>query len=196
MRWTFRIGLALGLLLATYTVWPFIDLYRLGKAVERRDLAAINGRIAFPTVQASVTRQVLATYLRITGKDARLSSLGRDVVVGLGTSAAQPAITERVTAERVLALFAEGWDVTMPGGLSGRIELAPRGLGEAWNVYTRSEYRFDDFYVLLPPDVPSKQQFRLRLRLVQWTWKLYELELPEDLRIRLAEEAIKVIEKK
>ena len=49
-------------------------------------------------------------------------------------------------------------------------------------LFRQSELRgFRNLLVLLPPDAPSEQQFRLRLRLVRTTWKLIGIELPDAL---------------
>jgi hypothetical protein len=49
-------------------------------------------------------------------------------------------------------------------------------------LFRQSELRgFRNLLVSLPPDAPSEQQFRLRLRLVRTTWKLIGIELPDAL---------------
>jgi hypothetical protein len=54
----------------------------------------------------------------------------------------------------------------------------------------------DNFYVSLPVDVPASQRYRLRFRLIAWTWKLYDVDLPEAVRVRVAQEVVKALEKK
>ena len=52
----------------------------------------------------------------------------------------------------------------------------------AMRLFRQSELRgFRNLLVSLPPDAPSEQQFRLRLRLVRTTWKLIGIELPDAL---------------
>lgn len=195
MRWTLRIGLLLGLLLLAYSIWPFIDLYRLGRAVEARDATAVAARIELRALRPSVSRQVFATYLRLTGNEARLGGIARDFVIGAGAALADSAIAEMMTVERLLDIVTDGLaSRTLPG--VSRWEMVPRNLGGLWRIYADSEYRLDDFYVSLPPAVPPSQRFRMRLRLLQWTWKLHDVELPEDVRQRLAEELIKQTEKR
>ena len=191
MRWAARISLVFLILVAAYTVWPFIDLYRLATAIERRDVAGLSQRVELRALHASINRQVVAAYLRLTGKEASLGRLGSDVAVGLAASIAPPTVDEHASTARFLELLADGWPRDAFAGSSKRITLMPRTFGTVWRLYANSEYSLDNFYVSVPVAVPPPQRFRLRLRLTQWTWKLFEVQLPDELRLRLANELIK-----
>jgi Protein of unknown function (DUF2939) len=191
MRWAARTSLVFLILVAVYTVWPFIDLYRLGTAIERRDVAGLSQRVELRALHASINRQVVAAYLRLTGKEASLGRLGSDVAVGLAASIVPPTVDEHASTARFLELLAEGWPRDAFAGSSKRIALMPRTFGTVWRLYANSEYSLDNFYVSVPVAVPPPQRFRLRLRLTQWTWKLSEVQLPDELRLRLANELIK-----
>jgi len=197
MRWTLRVGLlCLGLLIA-YTAWPFVDLYRLGRAIERRDAAAVIARVELRALRPSVSRQVIATYLQLTGREAKLGGFMRDVVAGAGAAFVDPALEELLSNERVLDFLADGLaGVVGPDGSTRQVDLAPRNLGGLWDLYVNSDYKLQNFYVAVPPGAPPAQRFRLRLRLMQWTWKLYEIELSEPIRVRLAEQIIKQTDKR
>ena len=188
MRWTLRIGLPLAVLLMAYTVWPFIDLYRLSRAIETRDLATIAERVEMRGVRPSITRQVLSAYLALTGKDAGMGAFGRDLAIGLGASAVQPVLADLASSGQVIGLFIDGWPRAAGG--AERIEIAPASMAGLWSLYLSSEYRLNDFYVSAPPDLPEKQAFRIQLRLIQWKWKLYDVQLPEAYRRRLAQALI------
>jgi hypothetical protein len=196
MRWVARISLVFLVLVAVYTIWPFIDLYRLAAAIERRDLAGLTQRVELRALHASINRQVAAAYLRLTGKEAGLGRLGSDVAVGLAASIVPPTVDDHASTARFLELLADGWPRDAFAGSSKRIALMPRTLGTVWRLYANSEYSLDNFYVSVPVAVPPPQRFRLRLRLTQWTWKLFEVQLPDELRLRLANELIKGAEKK
>ena len=191
MRWATRTSLLVLILIAAYTAWPFIDLYRLAAAIEHRDVAGLSQRLELRTLHASINRQVMAAYLRLTGKEASLGRLGSDVAVGLAASVVPPVVDEHAMTARFLELLADGWPREAFAGSSKRIALMPRTLGTIWRLYANSEYSLDNFYVSVPVAVPPLQRFRLRLRLTQWTWKLYEVQLPDELRLRLANELIK-----
>ena len=197
MRWAARVSLVFLLLVAAYTVWPFLDLYRIAKAIERRDVVGLSEQIDLRSLHASINRQVAAAYLRLSGKEASLGRLGSHVAVGVAASLAQPAMADHASTERLLDLLADGWPREALTGSSGkRIALMPRTLGTVWRLYANSEYSLQNFYVSVPVAVPPLQRFRLRLRLIQWTWKLVEVQMPEEFRLRLANELIKGTEKK
>ena len=196
MRWTLRIGAVLAVLLAVYTVSPFVDLYRLGRAIERRDAAAIVSRVEFRAVRRSLEHQIAATYLRLTGREARLGPMS-GLAIGAAASIIDPVIADMVSPERLVAVFAEGWpaDMLPPEHRGTRIEVAPETLGKILRAYANSEYTMENFYVSLPVDVPASQRYRLRFRLIAWTWKLYDVDLPEAVKVRVAQEVVKALEK-
>jgi hypothetical protein len=196
MRWAARISVVFLLLVAVYTVWPFIDLYRLASAIERRDLARLSQHVELRALQASINRQVAGAYLRLSGKEASLGRVGSDIAAGLAASAVTPVGDDHASTARFLDLLANGWPRDAFTGSSNRIALMPRTLGTMWRLYANSEYSLNSFYVSVPVAVPPPQRFRLRLRLTQWTWKLFEVQLPEELRLRLANELIKSTERK
>jgi Protein of unknown function (DUF2939) len=191
MRWAARVSLVFLIFVAAYTVWPFVDLYRLARAIERRDVSGLSQRVELRALHASINRQVAAAYLRLTGKEASLGRLGSDVAVGLAASVVPPTVDDHASTARFLDLLADGWPLDAFSGSSRRIALMPRTLGTVWRLYANSEYSLDDFYVSVPVAVPPPQRFRLRLRLTRWTWKLFEAQLPDELRLRLANELIK-----
>ena len=85
------------------------------------------------------------------------------------------------------------------GGAKISAELAPfskSALRSGWNTWWNSEYRGDDYYVYLPPEKSAEEQFRVKLSLSQWRWKLAGIGLPDALRVQLAEELVKERESK
>jgi hypothetical protein len=196
MRLTLRVGLVLTVLLTAYSAWPFVELYRLARAIETRDLDTVSRHVDWSAVRLSVTRQVIDSYLQLTGRDAKLGRFGRDIAVDAGAAAAQSTMADATSAERLLKLLAEGWPKSaFPTGSYGRIDLTSGGLAGLWTLYLGSEYRLRDFAVTVPVSVPAKDRFGLGLRLAQWRWRLYRIQLPEELRVRLAKELIKATDK-
>jgi hypothetical protein len=55
-------------------------------------------------------------------------------------------------------------------------------LNLAWHAWLSSEYWFNRFSIWLPPGASQANQFRLRMQLLQWHWKLTGIDLPEKLR--------------
>jgi hypothetical protein len=68
--------------------------------------------------------------------------------------------------------------------------------GRLVDLYVNSEYTLRDFSIWLPVSKPLRERFRLRLQLAKWRWKLVGIDLPEHLRLALAEEMAKALHKK
>ena len=96
--------LVFALLLAAYTAWPLIGLYRLASAVEQRNAARLSELIAFPSLRRSFAEQVIATYLKLTGKDAGLGKLSQAMVVGVTASVADPIVDRMINREVTLVI--------------------------------------------------------------------------------------------
>ena len=68
------------------------------------------------------------------------------------------------------------------GSVSFRLGNLPSTLNLAWHAWLSSEYWFNRFSIWLPPGASQANQFRLRMQLLQWHWKLTGIDLPEKLR--------------
>ena len=181
MRWIVVIILALIVLLAGYTVWPIYDLYRIASAVETRNLAALQELVDFPSLRASLIKQITAAYRKQTDKSER--SVGTAVAVAL---ISRP--------ERLLDLLGKGSVSTDPSSRSIlAAPFAPSSFGSPWQIWLNSDYSGRTFYVTVPVDRPSEQRFRIRLRLVHGDWKLLALDLPESTQAHLVNELSRVI---
>ncbi len=194
MRWTIRVSAVLLILLAAYTVWPLIALYQLAGAIEKRDAVALNEKIDFPRLRRSLTEQVVAEYLKLTGMAKRLGPLGTGIAVGIGATVADPLVERLLNLERLLDFLNKGSVSGVVTGASLPSGLAPfdaSSLSSAWRAWLSTEYSTTRFWVSLPPDKPAAQQFKPRLDLIEWRWKLTGIELPEQLRVQLAQEVIR-----
>jgi hypothetical protein len=185
MRWKI-LAIAFLLLVAAYTAWPFYGLQRLASAVEARDVAALQQLVDFRALRLSLARQISATYLASTGKGAQLGS----AAAGLGSAIADALIGELVTPEALADLLSKGSAGPFaPAG--GAAPLTGSPLNNVWKTWLNSDYGLGSFSVRLPPDRPSIQQYQLDLRLSDWRWKLAGVQMPEELRLRLAQEWLK-----
>ncbi len=195
MRWFLRISSVVLVLLAAYTVWPFVDLYRLSAALEAGDLRAVERHVSFSAIRNSVSRQVLETYVTLTGDDNKVGKFTRNLVIGASTPIAETIIAEDLTPERLANFFAPDESSGLRTS-SGRLRLAPMDLRNLWALYASSEYRVKDFHVGVPPTVAKTSRFRLRMRLTAWTWRLVDIQLPHQTRITLAQKIIRAVEKR
>lgn len=191
MRKTIAWFLVITLLLAAYAAWPLIGLYRLASAVETRDAARLGELIDFPSLRRSLAEQVIATYLKLTGKDAGLGKFTQGMVVAVTASVVDPVVDRMINPESMIELLSKG---SVGGGVAVPVNAAPltaASLDSAWRTWLASEYSFRNFYVRLPPDAEPAQQFRLMLRVTAWQWRLTRIDLPERVRVLLAQEVIK-----
>jgi hypothetical protein len=74
--------------------------------------------------------------------------------------------------------------------------LTSLSFGNLWRVFVQSEQGLRRFDVGVPIDAPSARRLKLQFRLTHWVWKLAGIELPEELRVRLARELGRQIDRK
>lgn len=185
MRWKIPL-LLLGLLLVGYTAWPFYGLYKLASAVETRDVAVLRELIDARALRLSLARQISGAYLEAKGNASQRGGLGS----GMGSAVAETLLAELITPEALADLLSKGSAGPFtPAGAAA--PLTRSALGSAWKVWLHSDYGIGTFSVTLPPDVPAPQRFELQLRLLQWKWKLFGIQIPEELRRHVANEWIK-----
>jgi hypothetical protein len=179
---------ALSVLLLIYLVSPLIALHSIRSAVQTKDAVALTDRIDFPALRRSLTKQIVAEYLKLTGKKLPLHAMGKRLAV----SAADPVIVRLMTVRAMLDLLGKG-DAGEKAKLP--IERAPftsTSFESLWQVWLNCDYRGTDFYVSLPPKTSRADQFRAQLRLINWQWRIVGLDLPEDLKEHLAKELVKL----
>src|SRR5262245_24547673 len=137
MRWILVIILAVIVLLAVYTVWPIYDLYRLASAVETRNPAALKELVDFPSLRASLVKQILDTDRKQADKSVVRS---QSLAIGIGWAQTLPV-------ERLLDLLGKGSVSTDPSlRLSLTAPFAPSSFGSAWQIWLNSDYSGRTFY--------------------------------------------------
>jgi len=207
MHWILRSLAVFALLFCVYAASPYVALYGLAKAVETKDVAAINERVNFQAVRQSLSKQIVAAYLRATGKgqpDGTASPFA-GMAAGAGASIVDPLIAPLVTAEALMNVLENGW----PAALSGNApaDSAPGAAGPSGfsldptrfltaegvrRLFIAAESR--GFRVVLfgvPFDQPPNERIKLQFRLSNFAWRLVGIELPEAIRARVAQELIK-----
>ncbi len=192
MRRTALILIAMAALWIGYAISPYVGLYRFVRAVEARDAEAVIARVDFEELRRSLMEQLVRTYLRLTGGD-KLPQLAQNVLAAAGASIADPIVAKFVTPEALSEFLRDGWPRMVlvdqpPSGFTG---VNTSNLGTVWQLFVNSEIGIGRFRVSVPAEVPRANQFGLRLHLSNWTWKLWGIELPELIQMKLAEEIIK-----
>jgi len=190
MRWTVRVVGAVALAWAAFYVSPYVSLFGLAKAIEAKDIAAIEKRVNFRAVRVSVAKQLIPAYLIATGRESELKGAMGGVAVGIGASFADPLI-EQYLSPTALAYFLS------EQGLAGRPTVPDGGmgltaLGDAWRLFVTAQTRgFRVVSFLVPVDRPADEQFRLMMRIRGFGWRLVGIDLPKPVLARLVQELIK-----
>jgi hypothetical protein len=191
MGWFLRVAAAVVVAWTLFALSPYVALYRLAQAVERRDEAAIEERVNFRGVRLSLTRQLAAAYLLATGRTAELKQSSRELIVNVGASVADPLVAELVTPAALV-------DLLKGSGPAGRTTGAPGArvdfgsVRALWRLFLAADtHGFRVIRFFLPVERPREEQFRLQFRLSRGTWRLVAIELPAALRDRLVQEIIR-----
>ena len=87
----------LAALLIGYWVWPFIGLRAIAADLQNRDAAALTKDVDFGRIRGHLTGQIIAAYLRVTGREKKLGPLAQAV----GASIIDPWLAQIVTPEKL-----------------------------------------------------------------------------------------------
>src|SRR5262245_40806030 len=102
MRWAVRIAAILTILLVAYAVWPVVGFWRIASATQGKDAATLAKLVDFRALRKNLTKQVVAAYIELTGKERKLGLLGKTFAVGLGTSYADPIIAQLLNEKTLI----------------------------------------------------------------------------------------------
>ena len=162
----------------------FLRALRAGRC-RSRSATARRSRDAstFPAVRQSLTEQIAATYLRLTGREARLGPIGRSVAIAAVTSHRRSdrrqAHLRRSPARAAAQRLAEPQSCpTRPAPLrasQGSIVPGRRSVsfGNLWQVFVQSEQGLRRFRHRRTDRVRRRaRQLKLQFRLIHWVWKL------------------------
>ena len=174
-----------------FFVSPLVGLSRLASAVASRDTAALDQRVDFIRLGRSLAPQIVWAYLQKTGRGNALGHTASSLIAGASASIADPVIGALLNPEALLN-FLDAGHVSSPNlTLKAGVAALPRGdLGSLWSAFQSAEYGAATFYVSLPPSASPQDQYRVRMQLLQWNWKLVAIDLPQKLRDQLADELI------
>jgi hypothetical protein len=169
-----------------------IALQRIASAVESRDAVALTERIDFRALRRSLTKQIVDTYLELTGKKLPVGAIGKRFAL----SVADPIVARLMTVRALLDLLGKG-----KAGKSAKVSIdrAPftsTSFKSVWRLWLNSDYLGRNFYIYLPPEGSRAEQFKVHLRPVRWRWTVVGIELPEELRKQLARELIELTQER
>ena len=178
-------------LLVGYWAWPLVGLRALAAALQARNAAALSEQVNFEYLRRYLAAQIISTYLRITGREGKFGPL-RALATGVGASIVDPWVSQIVNPENLIELLRGGTVQTELGAIYFKTgELPNLSLSTAWKAWLSSEYGLGSFSTGLPADAAAVEQFRLRMQLLAWRWKLTGIDLPDKLRDQFAQELAK-----
>lgn len=196
----FGAGFLLGaVLLCCYWAWPFVGLHDLAADLAARDSGGLDRDVDFVRLRHSLTAQIIQAYIKVDTRAAKLGAFGNALASAIGASIADPLVAQIINPQNLVVLLNGGTIATEFGDVSlndGSAALTPKelptsGFGAAWQAWLVAEYRLDRFSLAVPVDADPSAQFRLRMQLLQWHWKLVGIDLPETVRTRLVQELAK-----
>lgn len=171
-----------------YLASPYYALYRLGQAVEAGNVAEVTSRVNVRALRFSLAKQV-ASEIVASESNHGIATPDAERAAGAALALADPLLDDFVTPSGVARLLRAG----APGSAGGSA-FARDGvdLDDLDDFLGASSWRgFRNVYFLLPPGEPPGSRFRLQLRLGQMTWRVVSLELPDDVRRRIATDLLK-----
>lgn len=198
MRW-WSIPILLALAWFAFTLTPFWALYDLARAVQGGDVGYVERHVNFRTLRLSVIRQAAAAAQSGAELAPDAEPRERQRLLDAAVVLAVPLAETLVTPRTVIDLLDDGMPQSLDFARDGEApgDPAPSGadapglridaLRRLVPYYLTSEMRgFRTVVIGVPPSAPRARQFRIRLRLRGWTWRLIDIELTGELRERIA----------
>lgn len=190
--WSIPILLLLGWF--AFTLTPLWALYDLARAVQAHDTDYIARHVNFRTLRLSVIRQAAAAAQVRDPAAPDVEPRERQRLSEAAAALAVPIAEALVTPATVVDLLDDGWPQSVelgqeaPAPRSGGGGLRIDNLRRLIPFYLASEMRgFRTVVVGVPPDASRERRLRIRLRLRNWTWRVVDIELNDDLRARIAQ---------
>src|SRR5262245_3456652 len=192
MRRFLLVVLGLIILLIAYWMSPFLAMRDMADNVQARDASALSERVDFVSLRRSLLQQIVPAYLRVTGRTDRLGGFANAVVVGLSTSGFDPILAQIINSENLVKLLGNQSVTTEVGDLNLHFGPLPNDwLASGWRAWLNSEYGIGRFSIRLPFDLKADDQFRFRMKIIRWRWKLAGLDLPEQVQLEVARQLAK-----
>jgi hypothetical protein len=104
-------------------------------------------------LRRSLSQQIIAEYLKLTGKDKRLGKFRTGIATGIGASLAEPLVAQFLNPETLLDFLNKR---SVKNGAKCNCSLLR--LFEVWKVWWHSEYELTRFHIYLPPDKAKNEQ--------------------------------------
>src|SRR5262245_53158176 len=132
MRKTIATVVTLVLVWIGYTAWPLYDLWVLVHAMEMHDVGTVTRHVYFDAVRVSLTKQVVAAYVRRTR--INISPFAQSMAAG-ALGIANPIVQKLISPEALSELLGIGWPVTVGSDPPpGTVGITERTIGTIWQI--------------------------------------------------------------
>lgn len=188
MRWFLRSLAALAFLWVCFAASPYLALYDLARAIDRGDAEQVAQRVNFRALRVSLAKELIEGYLIETEADAdgRISPSERQAAISAVALFGDALLAPIVTPQGLIELM------RMPVPTAEPESEPPKGFrARSWGDFVRlvasSQTRgFRNISFGLPPRAGPEARFRVHFRLTRFEWRVVRLELPPEIRRRLA----------
>lgn len=174
-----------------YAAWPYWCAYSLAKGAQAGDRAALERYVDWPVLRASVKEEVGGAF---TAAQSSLGGIGGLIgsgpnAVDLGTALMGQAVDAALTPDAVARVILQAKRSGASGG-GGAGTNAGAGLGGAIpSEFSRENVKWaffespTSFVVDLAPDPARDEIVKLRFKLVDYVWKLSDVDLPQGFQL-------------
>lgn len=189
MRWIVAAVLSIIVAWALYVASPYYALYRLGIAVEDGNVAEVATRVNVRALRFSLANQIADEVVAAEHVSGGIAGADAQRAAGAALALADPLLDGFVVPDGLIRLLR-----TAPSGAEGGTAFGrdPVGFDDLDDFLAASSWRgFRNIYFLLPPSQPKASRFRLQMRLGRLRWRVVSLELPPELKRRIAADLVR-----
>jgi hypothetical protein len=177
--------------------WPYAGAAILANAAAAHDGEALAAHIDQPALKRSLARQIVAAYLRKSGRADKMGAFERGLANAVGASVAAPYLDQLLAPNALASLLGEGrLDPIKVGDRTIALDRQVPSLASLYGshlsyVVLHSFYDgIATFRFAVPADATGDTQYGLDLRLSGLTWRLAGFDLPPDVLDRIAADAV------
>jgi hypothetical protein len=158
LRWFVLVCVSL---LLIYGASPYFSFWRFSAALRSGDTAALNSRMDFPAIRASLKRQLLARFSRGATTHKWWDNLGPTLIDAIIDAYVTPeGITALISTPEVLKNLRRPQDFRFPSGKT-----------REWSNVKHASFTGLRTFVV------AREEIKLRFHFTGWGWKLYDVDL-------------------
>ena len=188
MRSLVRAVIVLVVLVAAYWGWALAGAAQLASAASQGDAAALMRRVDLPALTRSLSGQIARAYLEQNPQFKKLLFTEQGFMGSIGAGAAVALLRAALTPETIAALLSKG-RAGFPNSGASVWRMPP--LSEAFRTGPLQALTYSHFdgplsFVIALDSAEGR--YNVHLHLSGTTWRLSDLDIPEEVSARLARE--------